>query len=71
MLLLFLLCGKKWANESCLCPNTNFIISMLLNTQQDWETTQTVCGSLCAEPRLKKKKKKKSRQSHKNKFKCF
>lgn len=31
------------------------MISMLLNAQQEWETTQTVCGSLRAEPREKEK----------------
>lgn len=54
-----MLCVKKWPNEWCLGPNSQFernTVSVLLNAQQEWETTQTACERLRAEPKINKKK---------------
>lgn len=49
----------KRGNESYLGPNPHFAgnhhLNTVIYTQQNWETTWTVCGRQHAEPRLKKK----------------
>ena len=49
MLLLLLLCGKKWANEACLGPNPQF----RGKTHSESGKQSKLC--VCAEPRMKKK----------------
>lgn len=73
MLLLQLLCGKKWANESCLGPNPQFAgnrdCSALKCTARVGNNPVSMWKTAC---RIQNKKKiKKSCQAHKNKFKCF